>query len=651
MRRDIRHISLLILTVLLVAGCAKMGQPDGGWYDEEPPYVIGSTPGDKATGVTTNKVNIFFNEFIKLENANEKVVISPPQLEMPEIVAGGRRIKVELKDSLKPNTTYTIDFSDAISDNNEGNPMGNYTYTFSTGDTIDTLEVSGHVIDASNLEPVKGILVGLYDSEEFTDSTFHTVSLLRVSRTDSYGRFVVRGIAPGTYRVFALQDADGDYRFTQKSEMIAFSDAVIEPTCKPDIRLDTLWRDSLHIHSILQVPYAHYLPDNIVLTAFTEVQTNRYLLKSERKEADHFTLFFSYGSDTLPRLRGLNFDEKDAFIVEATENRDTLTYWLRDTMLVNQDTLRLEMTYMATDTTGVLAQQTDTLEVLSKQPYDKRIKQKQRALEEWTKQQEKAKKRGKEFLEVMPPEELKPKWNITSTINPDQNPSVEMPTPLAIIDTAKVHLYFKQDTLWNAAPYEIKQHYASPRTYQLLGEWEPGSEYKIETDSAAFIDIYGKASNTMKQNFKVGALDAYSTLIVNLGNMSDTTIVVELLDKSDKVAKRSLTKNGVAEFFFVSPATYYMRMFIDSNDNGKWDTGNYDDHRQAETVYYYSSPIECKAKWDINLSWNPTSKNIATQKPREIVKQKPEKEKTIKSRNAERARAMGKEYVNNLIRQ
>lgn len=153
---------LVLLLALLVASCARMGRPDGGWYDETPPSVIGATPGDGSVNAKAKKINIFFDEFIKLENASEKVVVSPPQLEQPEIKATGKRISVELKDSLKDNTTYTVDFSDAISDNNEGNPLGNYTYSFSTGEEIDTLEVSGYVVQAENLEPVKGILVGLY---------------------------------------------------------------------------------------------------------------------------------------------------------------------------------------------------------------------------------------------------------------------------------------------------------------------------------------------------------------------------------------------------------------------------------------------------------------------------------------------------------
>ena len=190
-----------LLAFLLLASCAKMGQPDGGWYDETPPKVIGASPADGAINVNQKKINIYFDEFIKLDNPSEKVVVSPPQLEQPEIKGAGKRIQVSLVDSLKANTTYTIDFSDAISDNNEGNPLGNYTYSFSTGTAIDTMEVSGYVLESENLEPIKGILVGLY--ADHADSAFRAKPMLRVSRTDSRGRFVIKGVAPGSYRIYA----------------------------------------------------------------------------------------------------------------------------------------------------------------------------------------------------------------------------------------------------------------------------------------------------------------------------------------------------------------------------------------------------------------------------------------------------------------
>ena len=239
-----KKLVYIFCVVCAIVSCARMGSPDGGWYDDDPPKVVSSSPADQSVNVNTKKISILFNEYIKLEDATSKVIVSPPQLEMPEIKASGKRVIVELQDSLKPNTTYTIDFSDAISDNNEGTPMGSFTYSFSTGEQIDTFEVSGYVLDASNLEPNKGISVGLYD--DLADSAFKTKPMLRVSRSDSRGHFVIKGIAPGTYRAYALQDVDGDFRFSQKGEMIAFSHDTFSPSSNPDVRVDTVWRDSLH---------------------------------------------------------------------------------------------------------------------------------------------------------------------------------------------------------------------------------------------------------------------------------------------------------------------------------------------------------------------------------------------------------------------
>lgn len=641
-----RHILLLSAFITIVIGtysCARMGQPDGGWYDEKAPSIVGSIPSDKGVNVKSRKVTINFDEYIQVDNPTEKVVVSPPQIETPEIKGAGRSIKVELKDTLMANTTYTIDFSDAISDNNESNPLGNYTYSFSTGDHIDTLEVAGYVLEAETMEPIKGILVGLYN--DLTDTAFTSKPMLRVSRTDSRGHFVVKGIAPGSYRVYALQDADGNYYFNQKSEKIAFSRDIIKPTFKPDVRQDTVWRDSLHIDSIMRVPYTHFLPDELVLRAFTEPQTDRYFLKQEREKPEKFSLYFSYGGDSLPVLRGLNFDEQGAFITETSEKRDTLTYWLRDTTLINQDTLRIELKYLATDTLGVLQPQTDTLEVLAKESYEKRLKKQQDTQEEWQKKQDKLKKKGKPYETEMPVAALEPEYKIESEPDPDQNIVINLPTPLEKIDTACLHLYSKHDTLWYKSPFIFRSRAGTNRSYEVLGEWRPGTEYSFEVDTLAFTDIYGKSSKPYKKGFKVKTEDSYATIYMTLSGMTDSTVVAQLLSSSDQVVKQVAADKGLASFFYVKPGTYYMRMFVDSNANGKWDTGDYRAGRQAETTYYYPDKIECKAKWDLTLTWQPDGTAGFRQKPLEITKQKPEKEKTIKRRNADRATKLGIEYI------
>ena len=647
-------IALTTITLLLLSSCAKMGQPDGGWYDETPPAVIGAIPQERSTGVDAKKITIYFNEYIKLDNPTEKVVVSPPQMEAPTIKGLGRYITVELNDTLKPNTTYTVDFSDAISDNNEGNPLGNYTYSFSTGDAIDTLEVAGNVVDAENMEPIKGILVGLYNN--LSDTAFTTTPMLRVARTDSQGRFVVRGVAPGEYRIYALQDADGNYMFSQKSEKIAFSHEIVVPSCKPDVRQDTIWRDSLHIDNIIQSGYTHFLPDDIVLRAFNETQTDRFLVKTERKQANCFSLFFSYGNEELPQIKGLNFDDEDAFLLEVSERHDTLTYWIKDTLLVNTDTLRMQLTFLATDTMGVLQSKNDTLEMLSKEPYAKRMKEKEKEWEKWNKAQEKAKKRGEDYLTEMPPTPLDLKVQIQSDMMPDGCVTLTSPTPIAVIDTSKITLSVKQDTLLIPRSYVLKEKTvevegmeSAKRTYILLSDstdnlWTEGSQYQLTIDSAAFVDIYGYASAPTKKGMKVRTEDDFTTITMHVSKVDEAPYVGQLIDSKESVLRQVSSITGDMVFNYVKPGDYYLRVFSDFNNNGKWDTGDYEADLQAETMYYYPEKIECKAHWPVEKNWHPGMEKRLL-KPEALTKQKAEKQKKIKNQNAERARKLGIIYI------
>ncbi len=620
-----------------------MGQPDGGWYDDTPPRVIAATPTDKAINVKAQKINIWFNEYIKIQDAQNKVIVSPPQLEQPEIKDAGRRIVVELKDSLKPNTTYTIDFGDAITDNNESNPMGNYTYSFSTGDRIDTMEVSGYVLNAENLEPIKGIQVGLYD--DISDTIFRQKPMIRISRTDSRGHFTIKGVAPGTYRAYALMDADGDFVYNQKSEQLAFSHQTFEPSWKPDTRQDTIWRDSLHIDNILRTPYTHFLPDDITLLAFTAEQTDRYLLKTERQTPEKLGFFFSYGNPQLPILRGLNFESDSAFVLEPSARQDTLYYWLRDTALINQDTLRMEVQYLMSDSTGLLVNQTDTLELLPKVSFEKRQKELQKELEKWQKEQNRRKKRGDKYDSIPPRDPLQLK--ITgSSIAPDQCVTLETPVPLEYVDSAAIHLRVKVDSLWQDTLFTFRPVAGSIRHYKVLTQWNPGREYSLEIDSAAFRSIYGLTTNAINQTIKVKNLEEFGTFTVTVsGSSADSALIVQLIDQQEKVIKQQRVKNGRVLFQYVTPTKYYLRAFVDANTNGRWDTGDYDADLQAEDVYYCPEVTECKAKWDMKRTWTINATPRFRQKPSAITKQKADKEKKLQNRNAQRAKQLGIQYI------
>lgn len=636
-----RHkLPALLMLMIVVYSCASMGNPDGGPYDEEPPKFVRSTPKPFAINSKEKKVTIEFDEFIKLEKAAEKVVVSPPQLEQPEIKASGRKVVVGLVDSLKPNTTYTIDFADAIVDNNEGNPLGNYAFTFSTGTTIDTMEVSGTVLGASDLEPVKNIQVGLHS--DLSDSAFMKKPFDRVSRTDSRGHFSIRGIAPGKYRIYALMDGNQNYLFDSKTEMIAFSDSIIIPAMEDAMRQDTIWKDSLTIDTIKSVGYTRFLPDDIILRAFKEENDRQYLTRSERDKENHFILTFSARADTLPTLKGLNFDERDAFIIEKTDRNDSICYWIKDSLIYQMDTLEIQMDYLATDTLDRLVPQTDTLFLANKLTRAEREKLEAKAAEEKEKERKKKEKKG-ETIEPEPTKFLTLNVDAPSAFDLDRNVYLSFDEPVASIDTAAIHMEIKKDSLWEEIPFMFVADSVAPRKYEILAEWEPEKEYQLSIDSMAFRGMYGLHTNKVKQTMKVKKLDEYGTILLNITG-ADSTAVVELLDGSGKVLRRQrITPQNTADFYYLNPGTkFYIRLFNDRNGNGVWDTGKYSEHSQPEEVYYFPKVWEMKANFEFEENWDINAVPVEKQKLDEIKKQKPEETKKIQDRNKERARKLGR---------
>lgn len=640
-----KNLLLCLLALLLTAACASIGNPDGGRFDETPPRVVGSSPADGAVNVSKRKVQILFDEYIKLEKASEKVVISPPQIEPANVRADGKRVKVDFYDSLRANTTYTIDFSDAIEDNNEGNPMGQYTFSFSTGDVIDTMQVSGRVLNAADLEPIKGIMVGLYPADSiWNDTLFRTRPFLRVSRTNGEGRFTIKGVKDGAYRVRALEDKDGDFVFSQKNERVAFDTTVYVTGSFPDVRMDTVWRDSLWYDSIRVVPYTHYTPDDVLLLAFLEDGQERHLLKTAYPEPTNFTFYFTAPSDSTPRIKGLNFDER-CLVADASLKNDTVTFWVTDTALIHrQDTLSMILSYMETDTLGQLVVTNDTLDLSPKTTYAKIAAERSKQIEAWEKDRERRQKKAKKPLpyEENPYERtwLEAGFKPSGSLAPNQNVRYLAKEPILEVDTTKIHFYVKKDTDWLPAPFLFMPEERSAKSYMLYAEWEPGQKYRFVMDTAAMVSVLEHESKSVRQEFHVRAVEEYGSIFIHVIS-PDTGVVVQLLSKNDKVeAQQRTDKEGNADFFFMKPGEYYMRCYVDANGNGQWDTGDYASGLQPERVYYFGKPLPLKAQWDLRQDWDIRAVDVARQKPMAITKQKPDKEKKLKNRNAERDREM-----------
>lgn len=634
----VKDILFPLSVAVLLAACASIGRPDGGPYDEEPPVFVGSSPAANAINVTDNRVVLEFDENIRLENAFEKVVISPPQIEQPQIKYSGKKITVQLEDSLIPNTTYSIDFNDAVVDNNEGNPLENFAFVFSTGSSVDTLGVSGTVLNAADLEPIKGIMVGLHkagDKEAFTKRAFE-----RVARTDSRGRFTIKGLAPGEYSIYALSDANGNYFFDQKSEAVAFAAATVSPGAERRMRNDTIWRDSITVDTVRVVEYTHYYPDDIVLRAFKEDFYMQYLVKSPRLEHSNFTLYFSAPATSLPKFEGLNFDADGAYVCEANATMDTLRYWFKDVAVYSKDTLEVAVTYNVPDSAGVPTARTDTLFLSPKKRWAKISEEEKEKLAKEEKAFLKREKKKEGYDENNPPQYIPPtkKLRINSTASSmmDVNKDLKIffNEPLVQADGSYIHLSrVEQDTLFFPIPFVMEQ--TKLREYVVYAEWRPGEKYYLTIDSAAFKGFYGGVSEKYEQLMEYRPLDDYAVLYLNISGTGDNA-VVELLDSNGSLAASERTQGGSCAFYFIKPGKYSLRLFMDANNNGKWDTGSYADGLQPEELYYYPQLLNLRALFEYQLDdWN-IALPLDKQKPLEITKQKPEEKKRKTNRNATR---------------
>ena len=593
--------------------CANIGNPSGGPIDKTPPIFMRSNPTPNAVNVKDRKIEIFFDEIVTLKDPSTKIIVSPAQTEMPRMSALGRKVTVELVDSLLPNTTYTIDFSNSIQDNNEGNAIDNFAFAFSTGSVIDSMRVSGYVLDSRTLEPMQSVVVGLQSN--LADSAFHKEKLQRVALTNDRGQFTIRNVSPGSYHIFALKDLDRDYKFGNPTEDIAFLDSIIVPSIGSREAADTVYNDLNEIDTIMRATRPAYFPNDILLSMFNEDRKSQYLANNLRVDSTRISLTFAAASDTLPSLSivGRNDVPDQWYTLERSQTNDTLTYWIRPPHLVSADTLMVATTYLRTDTASNLSWGTDTLK--------------------FTFQRQKAKKKKKneetDSLEQIRFMELHPLANGTQEVYAPL--LLQTGTPIERYSREAFHLQRKlqNDTIFYPAEIKsiaLRDSTLNRRDLMLKVDWEPGAAYKLAVDSLAMTDIYGLQTKPLKVDFNVRKMEEYGNIVFNIPAVRDSAIV-ELLDGTEKIVLRAPVKSHRAELLNLLPGKYYARLFIDRNGNGKYDTGNYDMHLQPEETVYYPGAINLKKNWDVEQTWDIYATPIDKQKPEAIKKNKPERKK------------------------
>ena len=641
---------VVMAVAIVLAACANIGAPEGGPRDYTPPQVVKMSPEAGTVNFKGKKIEITFDEIVNLKDQQKKVIVSPAPRTQPLIRTVGKKLTIEFRDTLQDNTTYVIDFSNAIEDNNEGNQLDGYTFAFSTGEQIDTLAVSGIVLRANDLEPMQHVIVGLHSNLD--DTAFTSIALERVSRTNDRGKFTIRNLKPGMYHLFALNDVDGDYRMA-RTEDIAFLDQVVVPTTSEYTSQDTVFTFDRKIDTVMTATHTQFLPNDLLLCMFNEGYRSHYVRQTSRPADNKLHVLFGAPNDTLPELEVLRpaSHQRDWYRVERTADNDSLFYWITDSSMIKTDTLIVAMTYLRTDSADLLKQVTDTVRFGYRKPNaqvkeeEKKAKEREeraKRLAHLLEKQEKAAAQGKELdegeleeikeLQRVDPDEV-PKLKIdlakSGVIDVGDSIILKFDTPIASIDPSGVHLEMKRDTVWvpisgHTAQFTPIDDY-NPMRYWLPVNMRPDSTYRVTIDSAAVVSVYGLINDKLSKELKVKGLEEYANLYfrVNAGGSA----FVELLASGEKIVRTVPVKNGAVEILNVNPGTYYLRLTIDSNGNGKWDTGNYSQHLQPEEVYYYPKRLRLRANWDLDENWNIYETALDLQKPEEIRRNKPEQSK------------------------
>ncbi|MDE7413151.1 MAG: Ig-like domain-containing protein [Muribaculaceae bacterium] len=619
-------LCILLLLPFLLYSCANIGNPSGGPRDEDPPIFVTADPLPGSVNISKNRMTLTFNELVNVKDAFSKVVVSPVGKSVPKVMSLGRKVTVTF-DSLEANTTYTVDFADAIEDNNESNKLQGFAYTFSTGPELDSLRISGMVLDALTMEPQQEMIVGV--TRNLADSAFTKLPLLRVAKTDDRGRFTIRGLKEGEYRVYALGDKDNDYKYANPEEDIAFYDFTVAPSSERVGAMDTIRNSKTgEIDSIINRTRTRYLPNDILLRSFNSQKRSQYLDKYER--IDSTRLFFKMNTEaaSLPQIDVIGYPGlMMEAILERNAKNDSLVYWL-PRPLVSLDSIRVEAVYLRTDSTGNLSSRTDTLNFY---PAPKRGAAKK----------ESAKKNKKEIEQAMQDSIKALRLDLSAVTSSShevyQPVHLQFATPLRQLNTDAFHLETMVDTVWRRVgnqPVVERMDSLSPRDFLINYEWKLGEKYRITADSLAATGIYGQVTGPFTHEFTVKKKDEYCSLKINLSGLDPgIPTFVELLNSSDAVIRTEPVVNNSVWFRWLAPGKYYARLIEDYNGNGLFDTGDYDQLLQPDLAYYYPKAFNIKKNWDKEESWNVFSTPIDQMKPNVIKKNKPAADKRNNKRN------------------
>jgi len=576
-----RHISgsagLTVLAMLFVLSCAKISAPTGGPKDTDPPVILKSLPENGSVMFTGKSFTVTFNEYVVLDRITEKFMVSPPLATKPEVKLKGKSLIVNWEDDLADSTTYTFYFQDAIRDNNENNPINNYQYVFSTGPVLDSLSLTGDVFNASDLEIVEDITVIMYSN--LSDTAPRTMLPAYISRPDPSGGFMISNIRPGSYRLFALKDLNGNTRYDLDDEIFAFCDSVIDITPENYFGLvpDTVTYRPASATETTK-------PDKFVfglhrLYAFQQAPKKQYLQFTERKSSWGIGFGLALPSDSGQVSVAISEADSASLYMEHNFERDTFMLWITNPDIYNRDLIDALITYPFTDSTGTIIPKTDTISFRYIKPA--------------------APRGGAARMPGLPVI-----TNISGRLKPGKVPSFRTVTPFAEPDTSLIRLTQTVDSVVKVLPYQFVRDTASSRLFFMNAALEPGGTYSLICRQGAFRDIFGMASDSAMYRIAVATGEDYGSIKVKLAGYEGRVIVQLTADKDRIISQTSLDSPGEVFFPLLDKGKYRLKVVYDLNSDGKWTTGDFGLGRMPEPVTYYPAELEVKINWALEQDWD-----------------------------------------------
>lgn len=558
-------VLLLLGPMFFSHSCANTTQaPTGGKKDTLAPLIVKVAPASGITGVRrTGQQFVFtFDEYVKIKNL-QNIYLSPPLRRPLKAKTRGKSVIVYFEDdTLAANTTYTIDFTDAIADNNEGNVYPGFTYVFSTGETIDTMMITGIVQDCNTLKPVKGAKVMLYKNQ--ADSALFLEAPVAAAITDDWGYFSIRNIQDTVYRLYAITDGNNDNRYDPESETVAFVDSLIRPVMVVDDSLPELIKYDMKDTINCQKRKTEY-----ELNLFKEKNAKQMIVNKVRlNDRTSYITFMAPNAhiDTM-WIRGV---PADRLITQFNLQRDCLEVWVNDRRAM-PDTFFAMVNYLKTDTLGQLSPFTEEVKLVHPIP--------------------KAKRRAAR-------REIKHEDTICAYTLTAKGETVEQEGFQLTFKVPIIYEGFKEMSLRIVNPKQQEEpgtFTVTPDSVNILKykimpnvKLMPGFEYFLKMPYHTFRDINGFYNDSTEVKVSLPNDEKLSTLTLHLSGV-DGKYIVDLLDekKTSVVRNRIVNRNGDLVFSYLSAAKYCLRITEDKNDNNLVDTGDLLSHKQPEQAKFY----------------------------------------------------------------